>query len=279
MVETAGNQRTLPIEPGILVEPRFSHDGGRIVFRFNEFLYVHDLARGTNTSFDPWGFNWNPIWSPDDRFIAFASIRPGSDGMDIFRKAADGSGNAESILSMKNNQSPVAWTSDGVSIVYEERGNLRILDVASGRTSSYLETDWNVRSLALSPDEKWAAYQSNETGIWEIYVRTFPEAEERQKVSEGGGSMPRWDPAGGLLYYRRADSVVAAMVRTEPSFTVVDKQAVFAQREGPNAHYDVHPDGGRFVMTKLSEAGTGDDAPRIVVVVNWLEELRRRMGN
>ncbi len=133
-------------------------------------------------------------------------------------------------------------------------------------------------ALAISPNGRWLAYVSTESGTYEIYVRAFPEPAGQEQVSINGGHSPRWAPGGGELFYRTADGLVAATVETETAFRVTGRTVLFPDvYDSPNtayAHYDIDPRSGHFLMLK-GEGRSGE----IVVVVNWFEELRRRMGN
>lgn len=142
----------------------------------------------------------------------------------------------------------------------------------------FAQTSFNERMLALSPDGRWLAYVSDESGQDEVYVRAFPEPAAQIQVSVRGGSEPVWAPSGRELHYRTLNRMMAAAVQTAPVFRVTQREPFFEDLYfGPGAidyaEYDVDPRSGRFLMIK-----TAGEA-RIVVVVNWVEELRRRMGN
>ncbi len=142
----------------------------------------------------------------------------------------------------------------------------------------FVQTAFNELAHALSPDGGWLAYVSNESGRDEVYVRAFPEPAGQVQVSVNGGAAPRWAPGGGELFYLTADGLTAATVETEREFGVTERTVLFEddyQRPTISyAHYDVDPRSGRFLMLK-GEQALGE----VVVVANWFEELRRRMGN
>lgn len=126
----------------------------------------------------------------------------------------------------------------------------------------------------------WAAYQSNETGTEEVYVRSFPVAGQQIPISEGGGQFPRWSPDGRTIYYWRAenaavDTLYAARVTTQPTLAVVSRAPVITGSYLAE-DWDLHPDGDRIVVVEASaaQAPQGD----FLVVVNWFEELRARLG-
>ncbi len=130
----------------------------------------------------------------------------------------------------------------------------------------------------MSPDGRWLAYVSNESGRDQVYVRAFPEPAGQVQVSVNGGVSPRWAPGGDELFYRTASGLMAATVETETAFEVTGRTVLFEDDylvvSTSYAHYDVDPRSGRFLMLK-GEQASGE----IVVVANWFEELRRRMGN
>ena len=127
---------------------------------------------------------------------------------------------------------------------------------------------------ALSPDGRWLAYASDMSGRYEIYVNSFPDPGLRIPVSLTGGTEPVWSRDGSELFYRNGSELIAVDVETRPRFRVRNREVLF---EGPytlwpyHSNYDVHPDGQRFVMIKPYEG----DSPRLVVVLNWFDELRR----
>ena len=140
----------------------------------------------------------------------------------------------------------------------------------------FVQTSFVERALAISPDGRWLAYVSDEAGRDEVYVRAFPQSAGQVQVSVNGGQAPRWAPDGDELFYRTASGITAATVETETAFRVTGRNVLFEddyQSSIYYAHYDVDPRSGRFLMLK-GEQVSGE----IIVVANWFEELRRRMG-
>jgi serine/threonine-protein kinase len=145
-----------------------------------------------------------------------------------------------------------------------------------------LQTKFNEQTAAVSPDGRWLAYDSNESGQREIYVRPFPDVEGGHwQVSTGGGTEPLWGPKGDELFYRTATSVMVLPVRTgaTPTFgnaaTVFNLGRYFAG--GPGRHYDIAPKADRFLLTAPVAPERGSAAGQIVVVQGWFEELKRRV--
>ncbi len=178
-----------------------------------------------------------------------------------------------------------ALSPDGEWLAFREGGGSTATDilVASLRGEDpsprpFIQTSFFERALALSPDGRWLAYASNESGRDQVYVRAFPEPAGQVQVSVNGGHSPRWAPGGDELFYRTADGLTAATVETETAFSVTGRTVLFEDVyqtvTTAYAHYDVDPRSGRFLMLK-GEQVSGE----IIVVANWFEELRRRMGN
>jgi dipeptidyl aminopeptidase/acylaminoacyl peptidase len=143
-----------------------------------------------------------------------------------------------------------------------------------------LKEKYGESSPQISPDGKWLAYESDESGKYEIYVRAFPDVESggRWQVSTSGGGFPLWSPDGRELFYRSGDAVMAVSVEAKPIFKLGTPKSLF-----PNKYvgqFDISPDGKRFLMLKpatADEKSTAEAPRKIVVVFNWFEELKRRV--
>ncbi len=244
-------------------------------------MWIYDLVRETQTrlTFDPADEEF-PIWTPDGQRVAF-----GSANTPLSWKSADGTGEVETLVESSSNQFPQAFSPDGTTLVFEDRNSpgwdLGMLSLEGERISTLLlETEFTERNAALSPDGRWMAYQSNESGQFEVYVRPFPDVNGgRWQVSSGGGGWPLWSPDGRELFYASSEGMMAVPVETEPTFTQGTVDLLFDLgpylRDG-NRRIDISPEGDRFLMLK---AGGGSDetaeTPSIIVVQNWFEELKR----
>ena len=157
------------------------------------------------------------------------------------------------------------------------------------REEPLLQTPFDERNAAISPDNRWIAYDSNESGRSEIYVRPFPNvADGRYQISTTGGRTPVWSPDGRDLFFVNALSVVAVSITLTPSFSAGNPTTLFEARSilldgrliagGTHRTYDVPPDGQRFLMIK-ENAGSGDGSPpaAMILVQNWLEELKMKV--
>jgi eukaryotic-like serine/threonine-protein kinase len=225
------------------------------------------------------------LWTLDGQRIAFVSS-----GV-VYWKAANGTGEDEKLGSAPDRELvPRSWSSDGKTLVVGEYTQGYKCDIGS----LSMEGDHKWRSLLhekhleaqpnISPDGRWMAYDSNESGKWEVYVRPFPEVDTgRWQVSTSGGDNPLWSRDGRELFYRRGGSVMAVAVQTEPAFKCGKPVPLFRGTYvglGDEHPWDISPDGKRFLMMKevVSTAKPAAEAPRkINIVVNWFEELKQRV--
>ena len=298
-VDRDGTEEPVPAPPGDYDAPRFSPDGRRVALTVSSApgridVAIHDLARQVSNrlTFDA-EVNTGPVWTPDGERVVFTAAgegrRPG-----LLWKAADGTGQAERLTESDRVQVAEAWARGVDALVVSTFGarlqaDLQLLPLDGGRAPTPLiDAPFSVFSPALSPDERWIAYQSNESGRFEVYVRPFPNVDDgKWQVSQGGGFSPVWSPQGGELFYRRADRRAAAMMAVayaaDPTFAPSRPELLFeapyrmagAVRFRP---WDVAPDGERFLMLKEQEAGLdrrrgGPGPTALVVVTNWFDEL------
>jgi Tol biopolymer transport system component len=195
--------------------------------------------------------------------------------------AADGTGTAERLTRSAEGQRPRSVTPDGkllvVSGVGSKTGNDLNLVSMEGQHDlrPLLHSSFDESLAEISPDGRWIAYQSNESGPNEIYVRPFPEVDKgRWQVSNGGGFQPRWSRDGRELFFRQPpDNVMAAAIRADGSSFVAAKPVALFSTMNYGA-YDVAPD-GRFLVIKF---GVSDQQQQVVVVQNWIEELKARVA-
>ncbi len=275
--------------------PRLSPDGRRVAVGIVEqesHVWLYDLSRDSLTRFTFEGnTNFAPVWTPDGKRIAFISNKEGP--QNVFWQLADGSGGLERLTTSEYTQSPTSWSPNGQLLAFFENnpttGNdiwvLRMGDAspASGQVREaqpFLRTSFNETAPRFSPDGRWLAYVSEESGRYEIYVRTYPGPGGKWQISTEGGAEPAWNPNGRELFYRRGNKMMAADIAPQPSFAAGKPRVLFEglylPSQGTSPNYDVSPDGQRFLMLKPTESA--EAAPtQINVVLNWFEELKRRV--
>jgi eukaryotic-like serine/threonine-protein kinase len=285
-----GTEEPIALEPRPYQHPRISPDGSALAVDTGgeSGVWLWDFARGTATRLttDPklGPFRAYPVWSPDGRTITFTSDPQG--GRNIFRQPADGSGRVDRLTTSPNLQHPNSTTPDGRLVLFKEvrngLGGIYTLSTTAGAQPQPLLTSPFDHSVAdLSPNGKWIAVQSNESGNYEVYVRPFPDVNSgRWQVSSNGGTFPGWSRDGRELFYVATDGrLVSVSVETEPSFIAgkisqVVKPGFWPGTGTSGRPYDVSPDGKRFLMIKPFD-DAASSATRIVVVQNWFEELKR----
>jgi Tol biopolymer transport system component len=255
-------------------------------------IWICELERGTLTRLTFGGRNAGAAWTPDGRRVAFSSQQ--AEKRVIYQVAADGSGKPELLTAAALTGSPTTWTPDGKTLLYSTRstaGQSRpepgiwtlSLDGSAGenKPQPFLQSGFLDENPQLSPDGRWVAYQSNESGTFEVYVRPFPGPGGKVAISTQGGGNPRWSRAGRELFYQDLKNrIMSVEVQTSPAFHAGQPRALFelhgARSVGSfSSEWDVAPDGKRFLVIKTPEtqaAGT-----KLQVVENWFEELRRRI--
>jgi serine/threonine-protein kinase len=277
-----GTEEALPIPLRAYESPRLSPDGRRLAIAVNGQIWLYDFSRHTLARFTFEGnVNSRPVWTPDGERIAFYSDKDGP--LNLYWQMADGSGSLERLTTANHTQVPHSWSPNGQSLAFQDvdpvGGDIWILNLRDRKTQPLLKTPFAKNNPRFSPDGRWIAYESDQSGRNEIYVRPYPGPGGQSQVSTDGGSEPVWSRTGRELFYRNGDKMMAAPIVTDPSFSVGKPEMLF---EAPYAsvavrvpNYDVSPDGQRFLMIKVSEPTT--PPTRINVVVNWIEELKRRV--
>jgi len=272
-VDQSGREETLPFPALPYTSVRLSPDGQRIavtVQRESSELWALDVRRGSATrlTFDGESAR-SPIWTPDGRWIVFGDDADGPRGM-LYRIAVDGTEMRRSaplaVAATGLGPMPLAVSPDGTTVVYSggNRGSVDIAMVLVGQGvgSPLITTRFNESQAAISPDGRWIAYASDETGQSEVFVRPFPNIDAgRWQISVDGGNEPVWGPDGRHLYYRRNGRVAAVDIETSPNFSVGWSSPVLFGRYASTpsgASYDISPDGQRFLMLRDVRATTED---------------------
>jgi Tol biopolymer transport system component/predicted Ser/Thr protein kinase len=268
--------------------PQLSPDGRLVAVGIQEQetqVWLYDLARETLTRLTFAGnFNVNPVWTPDEKRIAFTSNKEGAQS--IFWQLADGSGGLERLTTgeYNNNHVPMSWSPDGQLLAFIEVNpttglDIWVLRMGDRKAQPFLRTPFNEGAPRFSPDGRWLAYISDESGRFEIYVQPYPGPGGKWQISTDGGSEPLWNPNGRELFYRSGAKMMAVDIATQPSFAAGKARVLFEGQYQPSPatipNYDVSPDGQRFLMLKSSEQ-TQAAPTQINVVLNWFEELKRK---
>ena len=273
-----------------------SPDGERAVLQVdnpeNQDLFIYDFVRDTPTrfTFDPSSDSF-PIWTPEGDRVVFTSFRDRT--LNLYWKAADGTGQVDRLTTSENPQVPSAVSPDGMTLLFAEIRGDTATDVGALSLSGehavewLLESDANEAYAEVSPDSRWVAYVSDESGLPEVYVRSYPNVDDaKRQVSRNGGIAPRWGPDSNEVFFQTSDGpgtpvrLMAVLNETEPTFTPGIPRPLF---EGPYRlgfgprplPYDVSPDGQRFLMIKEPVSREPPEQSTVIIVQEWHEELKR----
>ena len=284
-----GSTEPIGLSVANLLPLRLSPDGARLAISASATsgkLSVFDLRRGVLaplTSMDPdaSAFELQPAWSPDGQRISFSTAAEPAYRFQIHQARADGSGPAELLRKSETDAYPYGWTPDGRALLFVEETldkgtNVGVFSPGTEPESRLLlSSEANEDEPALSPDGRWLAYTSDESGRREVFVRPFPDLGAKWKVSTEGGFSPRWSRDGRELFYRDGAHLMVVAVGGGKGLAVGRPRPLFKDSIPPwlNGGYDVSPDGERLLTMEIEEEG----AKRIVVVLNWFEELKRRV--
>jgi serine/threonine protein kinase/Tol biopolymer transport system component len=293
-VERSGREQSLGIPLRPFAAARLAPDERRIaldigVTGFEHAIWLWDVHRHTLTPLNTeTGDETQPVWTLDGERIIFRSERGGSPN--VYWQRADGSDPAEPLFPTPRPQFPYSLSPDGTRLFLAQlspptQADIGVLKLNDRRTELLIQTPFQEFGAEVSPDGRWLAYQSNESGQYEIYVRPLPDVDQgRWQISTSGGTRPAWARNGRELYYVDAsDRLTAVTVGTSGgTFSAGTPVTILSARYVVNAPgttygrgYDVAAD-GRFLMIK-NEEGAGDQPARssLIVIHNWPEELRR----
>ena len=267
-VDREGKEERIPAPADEYRHPRISPNGMQVAVTVNldgaknREIRIWDLLRKTMTRFASNG--GSPVWTPDGKRIVFASDRNGE--FVLLWKAVDGSGEVEQLLSARDRLlTPFCWSGDGKSLlVYEAPLNLEattdigILSIEGNHSHSLLLHDRHNNSQPrISPNGRWIAYTSDESGRNEVFVRPYPQLSKgKWQISTRGADAPLWSPDGRELFFRSSGAVVRVPVISGPTFRF-DKQRIlfrgnyFAIMGHNYQTFDISPDGKKFLMMKI----------------------------
>ncbi len=244
----------------------------------NTDVWTYELQRQSSKrlTFDP-AFDVAPIWNPDGSRVVFASNRRLN--VDLYIKDSDGAQEEKVFVRDEANKIPNDWFRDGKYILYQRDTDLWFMTLPELKSHLFLKAPSVIRNGQFSPDGKWVAYASNETGKWEIYVTSFPDARGKWQVSMGGGEQPRWSHDGKELFYLSSDAKIMAVpvtigARFDPGTPLVLFQTTPRPPVSTNDQfvYDVSQDGQRFLI--LTQVKQAESAP-MSIILNWAAKLNK----
>jgi serine/threonine-protein kinase len=293
-VDREGNEELIAAPHDNYSNPMISPDGTRVALvsnssEENNDIWIWDFMREgrTRLTFDE-GNESIPIWTPDGKRVTFGSDREGA--FSIYWLASDGAGDVELICKGADQGGifPASWSADEKTLLI--MSGLTDIDISAvsmdggHEFEALLQTDYIETQPRISPDGRWIAYMSDESGQFEIYVRPFPDVDaKRIQVSTGGGREPKWSADGRELFYRNVDKIMVVSMRKEPEVSWETPKTLFRgafdfARYDQDSMWDIHPDGNKFLMIKPAELLGYESASepwyKIHIVLNWFEELK-----
>jgi eukaryotic-like serine/threonine-protein kinase len=254
----------------------------------NSNVSVYEPARDamTRLTFAP-SFENSPVWSHDGKHIVFASERH-KGAYNLYWMRADGAGEAVRLTENKFDQWPYSFSPDDKRLAFTElrpqtRDDLWTLPLGEtesdhpkpGKAEPFLVTPFSERVPMISPDGRWLAYQSDESGRDEVYVRPFPGPGGKWQISTGGGDYPVWARKGPELFYRTGEGMMVASYTRNGEAFVPSKPRLWAAKKDLGEDFDLAPDGKRFAVVQ-AEAQEQRGPQRVMLLQNFFDELRRR---
>jgi len=295
-MDHAGKTTTLRATPANWFNLLVAPDGRRLAFQIIEGqsdIWVYEWARDTLTrlTFDS-TTDSKPVWTPDGRRLVFSSARADKSTGNLYWQHADGSGDAQRLTESKNFQQPASWHPSGRFLAFEEQhpqtdNDLMILPMAGDEASGwkpgtptvFLNSPFTEREPMFSPDGRWIAYASNESGRFEVYVRPHPGPGGKWQISAGGGVYPTWSRTTRELFYGTPNrQIMIAPFGVEGDSFRAGKPRLWSEvrylTRGANRMFDLHPDGTRFALAPVEQT-PGVTQGHVTFLFNFFDELRR----
>lgn len=291
-LDAAGKTQPLLAKPGVYQRPRLSPDGQRLAMDYSSDIWVYEARRDTMTRLTFGGYNIVPVWSPDGRYIVFY----GRGG--IWWVRSDGAGTPRLLIQDKNpNLVPWSFTLDGTRLAYQNIDPRTSYDIwtaaiegggaglRAGKPELFLQTPLDERQPTFSPDGRWLAYTSDESGTYQVYVRAYPDKGGKWQISNAGGASPVWSGNERELFFRAEDNriMVASYAAKGDSF-MPDQPRVWSARQLANfgivgvGNYDLAPDGKRVAaLMPIDTSETQQTQNHVTFLLNFADELQRKV--
>lgn len=271
--------------------PRLSPDQSKVVLLVfgpnrTSDVWVYDTLHGTPSRLTFKANNWPALWAPDGKRVLFSSDESGV--KNLYLANADGSGQVERLTTSVYDQLPAAWSAQNNTILFLQFQNdisqIWVLPMDGDRKPKlFLESRVSLRYPEFSPDGRWVAYVSGESGTFQIYVQPYPGPGEKVRISTTESTHPIWTANGREILFRgNSQEFFAAAVKSFNPFQTEEPHLVYSEKSGgfssttPVRAWDATSDGQRFIVTRDEES---KDKPvtQVQIVLNWAEELKRRV--
>lgn len=292
-LDSSGKLQPLISTPGAYTLPRLSPDGRNLAYGDSSDVYIRDLERGTTSRLTFTGTRDMPAWAPDGKHIVFRST---GNRFSLWWIRSDGTGDPQLLLESPNTVAPWTFSPDGRRLAYNETSPDAGYDIWTlpldlsdpdhpkpSKPEPFLRTPADERSPKFSPDGRWIAYTSNESGDYEIYVRPFPAGTGgKWQISSNGGLYALWSKKGRELFYETLDSrVMAVDYKVDGTSFVPGKPRLWSDRQvfyAGTSNWDLAPDGKHFAVFALPEAAPGTKGSvHVTMLENFFDELKRRI--
>jgi Tol biopolymer transport system component len=289
--------------PGNYYNPAFSPDGKHLALEISDGkrsdIWVYEWERDALTRLT-FGGEWNgfPVWTPDGQRIVYSSQEKGG-ALNLWWIRADGAGNAQRLTESKNPQQARSWRPDGKVLAFRQlkpdtNWGIMTLPIEGneksgwklGEPKPFVSSDFRELEPTFSPDGRWLAYVSNESGDFDVYVRPFPGPGGKWQVSTGGdnyGNYPKWSRSGKELFYRTQESKIMVVTYTASGDSFhADKPRLwspgqFTDRGPGNYNFDLHPDGKRFAVLKTPGTEQAAAVNKVNFIFNFFGEIRSKV--
>jgi serine/threonine-protein kinase len=287
-VDPNGQKRPLLGKPGLYRFPSLSPNGERVALTVAERgqdVWIYDWKRDAMTRLTFGGFNISAKWSPDGQSVVYASA-----GKGIFQTRVGDASQPHALMRSDTLQNPGSFAPDGKRLAYlEVAGNMQVWtmpleeqegQMKAGKPERWLKSSYNDANPVFSLDGRWLAYQSDESGKNEVYVRAFAPSSSgagaKWQISNSGGVTPRWSRSAHELIYQSGDQIMAARYTAQGDRFVAEKPRIWIAKVGGTL-FDVAPDGrGVAVLAPVASANTPTQEHQVVFLLNFFDELRRR---